>query len=238
MVEIFARSFEKNGFVQVPDILNKNDLPFFRKIYEDFLDGSIVTTGHRSDLSGSNSQEELIIQIMRPSLLHPPLLRSSLYRKAEKLAKNLLGDDMELDFDMLIDKSPFTKQETPFHQDEAYWIKMEDKRAVSCWVALDDVNKANGCMWFVPASHKSPLRPHVQIGKEGALKCEASEEEAIAVEMNAGSCTFHHGRTIHYARGNSTKNRRRAIIMNFRPKAMIAFERAQGFDHLGKRKKR
>lgn len=112
---------------------------------------------------------------------------------------------------------------------------MPDKRAVSTWVALDDVRKENGCMWFVPQSQKEALRPHKQTGKGGALQCQATEAEAQAIEIKAGSCTFHHGRTLHYARGNSTANRRRAFIANFRPTAMIDYERAQGFNHLGQR---
>ncbi len=231
-------TFHDQGYVVIGSILEAKEVDFFRNIYEDFLSGTINTDGHRSDLSGSNSKKELIVQIMRPSILYPPLQSSLLYQKALKIAKELLGNDMAIDFDMLIDKSPMTNKETPFHQDEAYWIDMKDKRAVSCWVALDDVSKENGCMWFVPKSHKLELRPHVQTGNGGALKCEGTEEEATAIEMNAGSCTFHHGRTIHYARGNSTNKRRRAIIMNFRPMEMIEFERAQGFDHLGERKER
>lgn len=230
--------FIDQGYVKIDSILEIKEIDYFRNIYEEFLNGNIRTDGHRSDLSGSNSKKELIVQIMRPSLLFPPLQSSNLYHKALKTAKELLGNDMAIDFDMLIDKSPFTNKETPFHQDEAYWIDMKDKRAVSCWVALDDVTKENGCMWFVPKSHELEIRPHTQIGNGGALKCEATEEEATAIEMNAGSCTFHHGRTIHYARGNNTSNRRRAIILNFRPQEMIEFERAQGFDHLGKRKER
>ena len=230
--------FKDQGYVLIDSIMEEKEIAYFRKIYEDFLSGKISTDGHRSDLSGSNSKKELIIQVMRPSILYPPLQSSNLYQKALKIAKELLGNDMAIDFDMLIDKSPLTNKETPFHQDEAYWIDMNDKRAVSCWVALDDVSKDNGCMWFVPKSHKFALRPHSQIENGGALKCEATEDEATAIEMNAGSCTFHHGRTIHYARGNKTNTRRRAIIINFRPKEMIEFERAQGFDHLGNRKER
>ena len=194
-------------------------------------------TDKRSDLSGKadKGEKELIVQIMRPSLLHQPLQNSILHQRATLIAQELMGNDMALDFDMLIDKLPFTNAPTPWHQDEAYWVEMADKRAVSCWVALDDVVKENGCMWFVPKSHRQPIRPHVQTGNGGALQCNATEQEAVPAKIKSGSCTFHHGRTIHYARGNSTDRRRRAFIANFRPAEMIAFERAQGFDHLGNR---
>ncbi|MEZ4987120.1 MAG: phytanoyl-CoA dioxygenase family protein [Saprospiraceae bacterium] len=175
---------------------------------------------------------------MCPSRLYPALMQSVIHQRVTALARQLMGEDMALDFDMLIDKPPHTHAPTPWHQDEAYWINMPDKRAVSCWLALDDVVKENGCMWFIPKSHQAALRSHVQTGQGGALQCQATEAEAIAAEMQAGSCTFHHGRTVHYARGNSTDRRRRAFITNFRPEDMITYERERGFDHLGAREVR
>lgn len=230
--------FEKNGYLAVEDLLTPEEVEYFRQVYDDFLTGKIATGHHRSDLSGKGNGRELITQIMRPSVLLPALENSSLHANAKAVARQLLGGDMDVDFDMLIDKAPHTQAPTPWHQDEAYWIDMPDKRAVSCWIALDVAKKENGCMWFVPGSNHAPLRPHVQTGKGGALQCEATENEAIAVELQPGSCTFHHGRTIHYSRGNATDGHRRAFIVNFRPAAMVAFERERGFDHLGKREVR
>ena len=53
---------------------------------------------------------------------------------------------------------------------------MPDKRAISFWVALQDVHRDNGCMWFVPGSHLQPLRKHWKV-KEGhhANQCDCSE---------------------------------------------------------------
>ena len=149
----------------------------------------------------------------------------------------MLGNDLELDFDMLINKAPNTNTKTPWHQDAAYWIDMPDKRAVSCWVAIDRAYKENGCMWHTPKSHLKPTLNHKQTGNKGALKCDGSEDVSVYIELNPGSCVFHHGNTLHYSRGNSTNSKRRALITNFRPKDMIALERSQGYDHTGERKK-
>ena len=146
----------------------------------------------------------------------------------------MLGDDMELDFDMIINKAPYTNTPTPWHQDAAYWIKMPDKRAVSCWIALDDVHEDNGCMWFIP-KEKDLLKPHVLYAKGGALYCEATMNEAQCMPLFAGGCTFHDGFTLHFSKGNITNSQRRALILNFRPKEMIELERIHGVDHTGER---
>ncbi|MBR99036.1 MAG: phytanoyl-CoA dioxygenase, partial [Flavobacteriaceae bacterium] len=72
-----------------------------------------------------------------------------------------------------------------------------------------------------------------QTRKGGALQCEGSEKESISIPLNPGSCAIHHGNTLHYSRGNSTNNNRRAFILNYRPKKMVELEREKGYDHTG-----
>jgi len=234
--------FNRNGYVIVENILSPEEVDYYRNVYEDFLENKIDASRFRSDLGGfvegdkPLASKERITQIMLPSRLMPELLERSLHKKTMMVARQLLGDDMALDFDMLIDKAPYSNTPTPWHQDCAYWISMPDIRAASCWVALDDAVKENGCMWYVPGSHLLPVRAHRPAGKGGgALECDAEEAEGTAVEIKAGSCVWHHGGTLHYSRGNSTDKRRRAFINNFRPEEMIRFERERGFDHTGER---
>jgi phytanoyl-CoA hydroxylase len=235
--------FNKQGYLMVENLLTKQEVEEYRKVYEDFLSNKIESARYRGDLAGQsddtmkNQKAERITQIMVPGRLLPSLLDKTLHKRSQAYARQLLGDDLDLDFDMLIDKAPFTNAPTPWHQDCAYWISMPDTRAVSCWVALDEAVKENGCMWYIPKSHLLPIRPHRPSAKGGgALMCDATEDEAVAVEIKPGSCVFHHGGTLHYSRGNSTGKRRRAFITNFRPESMIRFEREKGFDHTGDRK--
>ena len=86
-------------------------------------------------------------------------------------------------------------------------------------------------MWFVPGSHEGPLQPHRPTGPGAALECDPPASGAAAVPLDPGSCTFHAGATLHYSRGNTTAGHRRALIVNFRPLAMVEYERDRGFDH-------
>ena len=231
------KKFEEEGYLVIENLLISDEVKYYSNIYDSFLSNSIDAKGMRSDLSGNqNGKDEKITQIMVPGRLHPELLNRPLHLKTLQLAKELMGDDMDMDFDMLINKAPYTNAETPWHQDTAYWIDMPDTRAVSCWVAIDPSFKDNGCMWYTPGSHLKNLLPHIQIGNKGALKCEGSEDNSSCVELSPGSCVLHHGKTMHYSRGNSTQYQRRAFITNFRPASMIELERSQGYDHTGERK--
>ncbi len=231
-----APAFARDGFVKVDALLQAVEVDRLLALYDRFLDGSIKVGSMRADLgAGSDRKEgvkENITQIMWPSEFVPVLHDTPAYQNALRIARELLGEDMAFDFDMLIDKAPQSGTPTPWHQDCAYWPDLPDKRAASCWIALDEATLDNGCMWFVPGSHEGELRPHHPAGKGGgALECDGSEEEGRPVPLPPGACTFHGGGTLHYSRGNTTTGHRRALILNFRPAEMIRLERELGFDH-------
>ena len=232
--------FEENGYLVIPNLIDIKTVSEYQKIYNDFINGKIDVGANRRDLKGEDHKvkKESITQIMVPSRYLPSLKDSPYYFKVTSIARQLLGNDLEIDFDMLIDKPPFSNAITPWHQDCAYWIDMPDKRAISAWMPLDKATLDNGCMWYVPGSQKLPIRKHKSSAKNGALVCEGFENEAVFVELDPGSVVFHHGATVHYSRGNSTDTQRRAMIVNLRPTSMINYERERGFDHTGENKVR
>jgi len=232
--------FKENGYLVVENLIDCEAIEEYKEIYNDFIEGKIDVGANRRDLKGEDkeAQKESITQIMVPSRYLPSLKDSAYYKKVRVVAHQLLGDDLEIDFDMLINKPPFSNAITPWHQDCAYWIDMPDKRAISAWMPLDEATLDNGCMWYVPASHLKPMRKHASTAKNGALICEGIEDEAVYVELQPGSVVLHHGGTAHYSRGNITKSQRRAMIVNLRPKSMINYERERGFDHTGENKVR
>lgn len=237
LVSGLAQKFAEDGFAEVGSVISPSDLEIYRTIYDRLLSGDIDTGDKRSDLGShvprKEGVRENITQIMWPSALHPPLRELPLHEKALSIARVLIGDDAELDFDMMIHKDPHTAVATPWHQDAAYWVDMPDRRAVSIWVALDDASLDNGCMWYVQGSHKQPIRPHRPTSDGKNIECDCSEDEpgATAIPVKAGEAVAHSGSTLHSSRGNTTNGTRRAYILNYRPAAMIRLERERGADH-------
>ena len=238
----YQEKFDRDGYIKIDPFLFFEEVELLRSIYDALLMDRAKTGHLRSDLAGtdhgSEKKIERITQIMRPSNVESRLQENIAYRKALQWAKDLLGTDMELDFDMMINKAPHTDTPTPWHQDAAYWIHMPDKRSASCWIALDEVFVENGCMWFIPKKAGEPILPHKNLPNGGALYCDTDTKNAKSIPLNPGGCTFHDGQTLHFSQGNTTETQRRALILNFRPQKMIELERAQGVDHTGERKTR
>lgn len=228
--------FLKDGYVVVERLVNQPELKKLQSLCDKLLTNQIDASKHRHDLGGFLEQKvkgkENICQIMWPSLYEEGLREGSIYDKTIQLIRYILGEDMEVDFDMLIAKDAGTDTVTPIHQDESYWPDLPDKRAVTVWIAMDESTLDNGCLWFTPGSHHGELLAHQASGGKHALTCpKANMDDLKATPISAGWCTVHHGRTIHYAGGNSTDSPRRAFIINLRPRDMIKMERQLGFDH-------
>lgn len=254
-------SLNENGYLVLNEVLSGEQLKTYREICLDFLSGSIDFKHLRGDLGSAvdkteSQTSENISQIMWPSLYlirdsnempsqnfcgqgsnsfarFDSLERSPLHSAAAELAKSLLGDDMEFDFDMIISKEPYRDVATPWHQDESYWLDLPDKRALSFWFPMQDAKIENGCMWFVPGSHLEGLRTHrpVKPGHHLMMTDEVDKDKGVACPVSYGGCTAHTGRTLHYTGGNTTSNPRIAYIVNFRPRKMIEYEREKNYDH-------
>ena len=233
--------FKNKGYLILKDFVSQLDVKKYLKEMELLLTGSIDVGNQRNDLGGhkkKNTKNENITQIMLPSDFIPSLKKSIFFNKSKEVSIELLGRDMKRDMDMYIEKYPNTNTATPWHQDSAYWPKgMKDKRSLSCWLALDNAIIDNGCMWYVPGSHLEKTRIHKFAGKKShALVAECDEKEGVPCPIKMSDMIIHDGRTLHYSRGNTTSQRRRALITNYRSKEMIEWERSIGFDHRNEEK--
>jgi ectoine hydroxylase-related dioxygenase (phytanoyl-CoA dioxygenase family) len=132
----------------------------------------------------------------------------------------LLGDSCIAQGEHAILKPARVGAETPWHQDEAYWGDEAEYNAISIWIPLQDATLTNGCMWFIPGTHKGEIVPHHCINHDVRVHgLEMDEppprEKAVACPIPAGGCTIHHCRTMHYAGANTSDEPRRAYILGF-----------------------
>ncbi len=63
---------------------------------------------------------------------------------------------------MYIFKQPHIGGEVRWHQDGSYLIT-EPATVTGIWVAIEDANRDNGCLWVQPGAHRSPLRQTYQV---------------------------------------------------------------------------
>lgn len=136
-------------------------------------------------------------------------------------ASQLLGGSVRFWHDQLFCKPAKHGGVVSWHQDYSYWTRTSPMAHLTCWIGLDDATTDNGCIHYIPGSHKWDLLPITGLaGDMTAIKEVLNEQQweqfnnPVAVELKAGECVFHHPLTIHGSFENRTEVPRRAMVLN------------------------
>jgi Phytanoyl-CoA dioxygenase (PhyH) len=135
-------------------------------------------------------------------------------------ASQLLGGSVRFWHDQLFSKPAHHGGVVAWHQDYSYWTRTEPLAHLTCWMALDDSTIENGCVYYVPGSHRWNLLPITGLaGDMEAIRSVLSPEQLeqfqpVAVQLKKGECSFHHALTVHGSYENRSGNPRRATLVN------------------------
>lgn len=215
--------FREQGFLAVERITSSEEVVRMRDVYDKlFAARTGREAGDHFDLAGPDEEgvPPALQQMLNPSRYAPELASLRCAENALAAARQLLGPACEAQGDHAILKPAAMGAPTPWHQDEAYWNPELEYNALSVWMPLQDATRENGCMHFVPGSHRREVLPHHPINHDPrvhGLEVDAPVDaaEAVACPLPAGGATFHLARTLHYAGENRTAEPRRAYIMMF-----------------------
>jgi ectoine hydroxylase-related dioxygenase (phytanoyl-CoA dioxygenase family) len=216
--------FHREGYLALPAITTAEEVIRLQEIYDHlFATKAGRDQGDHLDLvtADDDEQPEMLPQILNPSKYAPELAEALFRANAAAIAIQLLGVEARFTGDHAIRKAPHSGVETPWHQDEAYWDPDKEFSSLSIWIPLQEATLENGCMQFVPGSHRQEVLPHHPIGNDPAViglevdNVEALAKNAVACPLPAGGATIHHSRTLHYTGPNASNQPRRAYILAF-----------------------
>jgi ectoine hydroxylase-related dioxygenase (phytanoyl-CoA dioxygenase family) len=161
---------------------------------------------------------QVFIQCQRLADTHPEVRQMVLDRRLGKLAARLAGvDGVRFWHDQALFKPPFGNP-TAWHLDNPSW-SFHASEALTLWVALDDMTLDNGCMFYLPGSHRRATLRNVNVADPFSalfkLYPEWREITPIACPCPAGSVVFHTGYTAHAAGVNMTNKLRRAFTISY-----------------------
>jgi hypothetical protein len=152
-----------------------------------------------------------------------PFLETARLPALLDMVAQLLGPDLILWITRILCKPAVNGREVPWHQDGEYW-PMRPLATCSVWIAIDPVSAANGCMRFIPGSHRRQelYRHHATERKNLVLNLELDQDQfdestAVNVELEPGQMSLHDVRLIHGSLANTSGQRRAALIMRYMP---------------------
>jgi ectoine hydroxylase-related dioxygenase (phytanoyl-CoA dioxygenase family) len=230
-----VRFYERNGYIQLHDILSHAELEQVRTAVDDAL---AMRLDARHDMGLVAAHDSAVfVQKINLWQVHPGVRHYVFNPMLAEIARRLMrARRVRLWHDHVLVKMPGDSKASEWHQDLPFWPMVESV-ALSCWMALDDVTEANGCLAFVPGSHRlgrlDPLWGKLKDPRDlvtvvpGATTA-GIELKGVFQPMRAGSCTFHNGLTLHYAGPNTTDRPRRAMGVGY----MADGTRFNGADHV------
>ena len=135
-------------------------------------------------------------------------------------AARLLGGPVRFWHDQLFCKPARHGGVVAWHQDYSYWTRTEPMAHLTCWIALDDATVENGCLQYVPGSHRWSLLPITGLAggmdaiNKGLTEEQRSQFQPVAIELRKGEASFHHPLMVHGSSENRSNRPRRGAVLN------------------------
>src|SRR6266576_989107 len=135
-------------------------------------------------------------------------------------ASQLLAGAVRFWHDQLFCKPPCHGGVVAWHQDYSYWTRTQPMAHLSCWIGLDDSTRENGCVHYVPGSHRWNLLPTTRLANDmDAIQSVLTGDQKdqfrpVAIELKAGECSFHHPLMVHGSHENLSNHPRRGAVIN------------------------
>lgn len=218
------QKFEEDGYIIVPNLLNHDEVEAVRQRADLIASGGVtpepgwgiqVEPSIQRGEEAAKSRVESIRKLGGLVRTDPVMNAHATNPKIMDIIADLLGPDIKLLGDQLFMKSSMHGSRKNYHQDSQSWQHVAPDNLVSCWAALDDATVENGCLWFIPGSHKWGL---IGVEREREVEQEALSgplENEVPIELKAGDCSFHHSLVLHSSRANRSSQRRRGYATHY-----------------------
>ncbi|MEM1338647.1 MAG: phytanoyl-CoA dioxygenase family protein [Bacteroidota bacterium] len=191
--------------------------PLFSKPEQDAL--TLIFEEHLKNKGAKLSDE-----LDTPHFHDKRLLNFLLAPEVLAVVESLIGPNIGLFSSHFICKEAGKGRRTPWHEDSAYWEGKFDSldKIVTIWLAIDNANKANGCMGVVPGTHTHGFSEYeaVEDPEKSTFPTEIKKgtfelHDVVWFELEKGQYSLHDARIIHGANANTSTTRRCGYTMRY-----------------------
>jgi ectoine hydroxylase-related dioxygenase (phytanoyl-CoA dioxygenase family) len=226
-----ASDVEEQGFTCIPDLFSPSELRaaewLLLSLFGRFEDLASADSGFSDWAFDSAKKAQGRQRVTQPEILNatsiePQLRETAVFRKLCEFAAEFGFNRFCFDHAML--KPPGSAARTPWHQDAQYVDEEFKGRPVQhpgyrFWVPFQDTTEANGCMEYVPGSHRDGLVQHDDYRRGGprpGWEARLSDgRPGVSCPVPKGGVAIHTPLTLHGAGANTSTRPRLAWILNF-----------------------
>jgi phytanoyl-CoA hydroxylase len=211
-------SYDENGYVCISPLFRKSKMDEINREIERFIDEVVPSMPENLVYHEDKNDKSSIKQIQKMFEFDEFFSDLMCNGPIREIAENVLNDEVVPKNMQFFNKPPGIGQATPPHQD-GYYFHLTPCRAVTGWLALEDVDHENGCIHYVRGSHKQDdFRPHGQTGVLGFSQgmtdfgTDSDHANTIAFPGSTGTFLMHDAKTVHWAGPNKSKTRSRRAL--------------------------
>jgi phytanoyl-CoA hydroxylase len=216
-------NYQADGFLHVPDFLSPSEVAELKAAVLEAVEslGKRKVAGEGKDWDeGDGYYDKVFTQRLNLWRINPTVKRYMLNRDLGRMISELEGiQGFRVWHDQALIKEPYGNP-TAWHLDNPYW-SFSSHHAITIWIALEDATPYNGCMCFVPGTHRLARFDNAQLGSNFGelfkIYPEMATIDPVPLPMKAGDCSFHNGLTAHGAGCNVTRGRRIAMTCAYMP---------------------
>ena len=211
--------FDRDGLVSLPAFLSSDEVAELRRHLDRFIAEVVPTMPDSEVYCEVPGDRSTLKQLQKLGDYDPwfgELIGGGDSRFA-LLAESLLGESVRPVNLQYFNKPAGVGQPTPPHQD-GFYFHLKPSKAITMWLALEDVSPEQGCVNYVRGSHRLGMRWHGRTGtlgfSQGIMDFGAPNdvENAQSFPCQAGHLLAHHSLTIHWADGNVSEDRSRQAL--------------------------
>lgn len=217
-----GRFFQDNGYLIVEGALADDRIDELRR------DAVAICRGEYGRFAGwvgpheAQSDDEVMKQYLCvhfPHKISGVMHRYLAHRAMVDVLTKVIGPNVKCVQSMLFIKAA-GKPGQAWHQDEDY-IPTRDRSLTGGWIALDDATTDNGCLWVIPGSHRHGVLWPQHQQDDARFDCTEqsygfpyADEDAVPVEVAAGSIVFFNGYLLHRSLPNTRHGGYRRCLVN------------------------
>jgi len=220
--EACASFYAENGYYVHENALTTEEVEMLRQDAIRICRGDADSIRGLLPVGSDDGENDILsryVCIHFPHKLSPLMYETVAHPSMVDVLTSVIGQNVKCMQSMLFIKAS-GKPGQAWHQDE-YFIPTRDRSLTGGWIALDDATVENGCLWVIPGSHKHGIIWPTHYQKDMRFDCTEEafnfpyrDEDAVPVEVKAGTIVFFNGYLLHRSLPNVARSGYRRALVN------------------------
>jgi len=199
--------FNRDGYLKGIRIFTRPEADVNRTYFDNLLARVLAAGGDSYSISTAHAKYGKVFDL----LTEPRIVN---------IVRDLLGENVIGWGSHFFCKMPGDGKVVSWHQDASYW-PLTPSKTVTVWLAIDDADRGNACMKFIPGSHHHGHLTYKMTEDSGSNVLDQEVENAegmgepIYVELKAGEISIHSDLLLHGSEANQSARRRCGLTLRY-----------------------